>query len=339
MQSNLPIYAELFAADEEWLSRQQGMSNFHRGCSELVGQMNEWIKHYTADICGRSVDEGTAQHAGYLRRVWGCWRHNWKKAAGDGIADGHDTAAKIRGQVPAADKDKAGSDLIHDVILVEAVLQGNDSAIIYFDRFHNDLVNRLAARSDPSLNSDRSWWRDTMSRMIGTSVKPGPLKGFIGDGDLLGYMYPVIQRDLVRVGVKLNRERDRLRDYGKRALGTDSNSPIDDAMTRDCHSLFRNACREALDDSSASDRAAAILVVVNGLKRTEAATVLTKHKGTITRAMDRIYGRLKDIVCQPNGDFSAVFRDCGEHLFGGRDRAIRLLREVIEEDYVEEARS
>jgi hypothetical protein len=285
------------------------------------------------------VDEDTAEHAGYLRRVWGCWRHNWKKAAGDGTADGHDTAAKIRGKVPAADKDKAGSDLIHDVILVEAVLQGNDSAIIYFDRFHNDLVNRLAARSDPSLNSDRSWWQDKKSDLFGTPTKAGQLRGFVGTGNLLKYMSFVIKRDLARASVRLQRERERLERYGKDLAGLDDSTPATDAATRDCHSLYRNACREALDDSPASDRAAAKLLLVERLKPTEVAAALEIHTATPNRILKRVFGRIRDIICQPNGTLSSVFRDCGEHLFGNCETAVRLLREVIEEDYVEEARS
>jgi len=340
MQPDPLEHAELFAADREWLSRQQGMSHFQHGCAELVAQMNAWIKECVAEICGESIDSRVAQHAGYLHRVWGCWRNHWKKAADaspGGLADRHAVADVIHGQRPAAVEDKAGADLIRDVVLVEAVLTGSEPAIAYFDRVHGDLVNRLVARFDPSLQSDRSWWQDTKSRLFGTPVKDGQLKGFAGAGSLHSFMDTAIRRDLCRANKKIQRERENLKTYGEGIVGIDNHTPAADATTRDCHALFRDAWRKSLDDSPHEDRAVAKLVLVNGLSVTEAAAVLKKNKGTISRTLGRVYGRFRAVIYQPDGDFLPVYHDCGEHLFAERANAQGLLQELFREETVQEA--
>ena len=340
MQSYLLNYAELFAADVAWLSQQPGMGDYQDGCTELVEEMSDWIKECAADTCGEPIDLSATQNVGCLRRVWGCWRHHWRKAVDaspNAVANRHDVAEVIRGQRPPAGKGEPGADLIRDVVLVESVLMGNEGAINYFDRVHSDLVDRLVVRFDPSLQSDRCWWQDTKSRLFGTPEKAGQLKRFVGAGSLHGFMETAIKRDLCRESKKLQREREKLKAYGESVAGIDDKTPSTVAETRDCHTLFRNAWREALDGSPASDRGAAKLVLVNGLNMTEAAAVLNKDKGTISKTLKRVYRRFRDIIYQPNGDFSSVFRDCGEHLFGESDDARGLLRELFKEETVEES--
>gem|GEM_PF-2574423 len=292
------------------------MEAYAQGCSQLVATMNSWIAEESTEICGASVAPGHLLYQGMLRHVWACWSLHWKDAAGTGSCDGMRIADKIRGLCPRDGRSNAGANLIHDVLLVKAIISGDEPAIRYFDRIYQKLAIELARSFDAALQEDLSWWTDTKSRMIGTPLKPGYIRRYKGKGSLRAVMTQAIRHDLLREAGKLRKRRERERTLPPDYECHQSRHPLESLETEECYELFTTVWREAIHCGSDSEQAVVKLIYGQRLSVTEVAGILQLDKGGVSRHRNKMLKRFEDMVMTPDRRFIPKYQDCGEHLFG-----------------------
>lgn len=325
----------MFAADRDWLSGQPGMTPFDKGCRRLVTQMNEWITECMPATCEANATSMAPERLGFLTRVWSCWSWHWKKKvdAGKNIpVDGQRVADTMRGRSPAEPGQNPGVDLVHDVIVVEAVLRGNEAAMLNFQRRFQSLSDGVVSSFEASFRGDRSWQQDTIGDLVGSPCRPGKLQNFVGKGSLDGYLRKIILRKLIACKVAIMNQ--------KAAMGIVATSlpaaaadPTEAAMQRDCQQLFQRVWQQVLKESSHQQLAAMKLIVVDELKQKDAAQVLRVHKGNISRTIDHVIQRVQDLVYDHTGQFAPVYRDCGHLLFkAGAEESRRQLFELFKEE-------
>ena len=304
------------------------MRSFDEGCSHLLATMDGWIAEESVEICGAAVADGHPLHKGMLARVWNCWKMHWKEEAAPQDCDGMRVAEQIRGIRPRKGFEKLGANLIHDVVLVEAVISGHDHAITYFDSIYRQLAVASARTFDVSLQDDLSWWEDTKSHLVGTSLEPGYLRRYEGKGSLRSLMRQAIKNDLVRQAKKLRLRRSREKPLPESHEGVESHDTWQSLEIQECFELFRSAWRETISAGSPEEQAAVKLVFDQRLTVTEAAQVLGRNKGVVSRHRRVLLRRFEEMVMTPDRRFIPRYRDCGEYVFGATGTAPRMFAEL-----------
>ena len=316
----------VFNEDRDWLANQPNMQPWERGCEDLVKQMATWIEQHTGNFCEAAIGADSKNYANYESRVWQCWRHHWQKAAGDGQTEGREIAKKHH-------------NLFHDVVLVEAMLQGSNKAIALFEAdTEADRIN-WARKVSPAFVSEMSWWQDLLTKMIvGTQDSKGTLSTFIGTGSLHAWLCTTAKRELWRIAKREKRERDAWQSANDAESADDcDDAHVADAMSSECTKLLVAMLKDLLSEVAEKERAAVLLCLAQGLTNTQVAQVLDIHPGNVGRTFDRFIGRMRerleraDALGSPRAQ---ALSDCIDHVFDSQNRThvLALLQRLASKD-------
>lgn len=315
--------------DRDWLANQPNMQPWEQGCEDLVKQMAAWIEQHTGNFCEAAIGADSKNYANYESRVWQCWRHHWKEAVEASLnqpVDGY----KLAG---------AKEDLLCDVILVEAMLQGSNKAIALFEAdTEADRIN-WARKVSPAFVSEMSWWQDLLTKMIvGTQDSKGTLSTFIGTGSLHAWLRTTAKRELWRIAKREKRERDAWQSANDAESADDcDDAHVADAMSSECTKLLVAMLKDLLSEVAEKERAAVLLCLAQGLTNTQVAQVLDIHPGNVGRTFDRFIGRMRerleraDALGSPRAQ---ALSDCIDHVFDSQNRThvLALLQRLASKD-------
>ena len=305
----------VFNEDRDWLANQPNMQPWERGCEDLVKQMATWIEQHTGNFCEAAIGADSKNYANYESRVWQCWRHHWQKAAGDGQTEGREIAKKHH-------------NLFHDVVLVEAMLQGSNEAIDYFTQQVRHHVKGWGNRVGPEFANDISWWDDMLpTLLVGIDGKKPRLAGFIGSGNLKGWLGKVVSNELKEVLKKrIGWQQADLDEHDADEITLSSPT-----VSSECTELLVSFLSDLLVQVDAKTRTA-VFLLSEGLSITEIAVVIDLHKGNVSKRLTGLYKTVEErlqAVEERGSHLSQELRECLDDLTGGGTSVFALLRRFL----------
>jgi RNA polymerase sigma factor (sigma-70 family) len=231
--------------------------------------------------------------------------------------------------VGADGKGQLGGDPLRDVVLAEAMLQGEPSALAAFSREYRQFAVGQAAKLQPRFRSDDDWWHDLLTELQGQLKPPGKLARFHGRCSLRNWLGTVVRNFLYTRISQSTREGAHTvpidADDG-REIGAGDEGPEQILISRECHDLLAQRVRQALDILDAEAAALLQLLFVEQLPGKEIAGLLGIHPGNVTRRKEQALRSLESAL-RENPTRSEAFAACLEHLLatdGRRDFAAAL---------------
>lgn len=295
------------------------MNDWKDGCAMIVNQLNQWLSEYSQSICQHGIE--TAQQPAYIQRMWGCWSHHWKQAAGsEGQVDGIDVAERIRNGIGFTGGQKLGGDPLRDVVLAEAVLRRDENAAKLFLDEYSEMARGVAGKLSTAHANDTSWWNDLVDKLAGLTEPPGKLASYRGTAGLSGWLSQTVFRHVKNDLKKQKRRLEILEEIGSERSPAHSR-PESVADRHDCHELLSGLLRDVTANLSPADRRLLYLLFVEELNGREVAKVLRKAAGNVTRQKQKVYGRLQNGISEglaADQSRSAQYHECVEVMFGPR---------------------
>ena len=310
-------YADFFAEDRSWLESQVGADSVVLLCERMGAEMARWIQDARTEIGLEPMAVPSPPFWDCFSRVWKCWRLHWQTAASDErTIDVWEVGDRIRGHRPRRGDRAEGTNLVLDVVLADALLRGEEVAIAYFDMVHLRLRDKIAQSFGGRWTSDSAWWQDLTAKLIGSPLAAGALSSFIGRGSLRSYVRTCACRYIgscnrrERAEAKRTEERAALAEHTRRASEHELVVQADE-----CAELFRRVWREVLGELGPTDRVVIKLVVGEQMRLKDAARIVNRDQGTLSRTRQRVFRSFRERVFTPSGDFADRYRDCGTLLF------------------------
>ncbi len=316
-------FARCFAEDQDWLVRQPGMAPWSRGLVLLREATEGWVAEYAGRILGQATRPDEPAFRNYQRRLWQCWSYHWRSAlaGATGPVDGLRVAERVRAGQGYVGQGRLGGDVFRDVILAEAVLQRDDRATALLHDEYQPFAARLARKYHLRETAAADWWPELFDRLAGYSNPPGKLARYSGRCGLQHWLGTVVRRFLLDRGGRhhgliatCSPDSAALKGPGTEA------SPDQALISAECLEHFRELLATALPGLSSDQAVLLHLLFAEGLSGKEAAQVLGKHPGTISRRTAHALERLRDLLENSEATKTQPHHECLSHLLSGAPR-------------------
>lgn len=308
-----------FEMCRSWLETQPGMKPWDAGCTRAWQQLTRWLEEYSQTIGSKPIQANQPHSAPYLRRLWNCWSYHWRSASEivpAGRIDGLEVANRIRGGKGYFRGGLLGGDVLRDVVLAEAVIQKNESALQHLEREYKDYCLRQG-KSLASFPNAEDWWYLLLDKLAGFTQAPGKLASFSGRCGLQNWLGTVV-RNWMRDRLK----KDRLQTTGS---GKDlaelaiTEHPEQFLISEECRHLWVELLQRTLASLEARDRLLLRLRFAQGLTGKETAAILGIHPGNVSRREQRVLEHLRQRLQSAEVLDRSDYRECLQHLLTGKE--------------------
>lgn len=213
------------------------MDPYGEGCERLLRQIDDWLERYATDYCDNIPQKGQTDADAFRRRLWCCWRFrwqpDWQEKKEYRIENGTDIATTIESGEPNAN-------LVRDVVLAEAVTQGQERAVTKLVEQYEAEMKRIAKKTSPRYAEDA--WSDILGQSFRAPGQTGRLAHYEGQRSLYFYLKTMVIREVYRYVRKYPDETS----GNPPEIGPDDENP-DDIITREeCERLLIDILREAI---------------------------------------------------------------------------------------------
>lgn len=308
-------------AERAWLSKQKGMNSWENAVPRLVEQVMAWNKELRFESASAEDDGNLAI------KLWDCWCYHWKTATGDveiparGQAiDGFHVAHSIRAGIGFTGEGHLGGDVVADMSLAFAAVQGNGNAIRTFeDRFKTRLM-KLASQFRIVARDLEEWWNDFLSMLVSG---PSPrLAKYAGKCGLEGWLRTVARRDLMRKNQGTKVRGESLGPFAMDPRGTVE----DEVWTKDCEQLLRRKLAIGLRNLQPSALALLLLRVIDDLTFEQIGKIARIHKGSVKRRLDSVIDQIREAL---NAHVDDAVTQCLQQLETNRHSFSDLLSQAL----------
>ena len=304
------------------------MNPWPQGCQRLMTAMIVCIELYTSDFREPPATPEVPGFDGYARRLWQSWGGRWRAKAAKKRRpiDGYEVATELRNW-------RNGEDVFRDVLLVQALIEGQEKARTLFVDTYMDPMIEAAERASRRFASDAC--TNAVSRLVTTIAEDRGLGNYNGQSPLLSYLKQVAVNEVRSQAKRKSARSTNLEpDHLSAAAVAPASEPEPDRS--ECERLLGTVLRQAVHRLSSGLQQTLYWRLKERRPVREVGKLLGIHYARVSARMTEAQESLKAYLSAAGnrpGHEGASIRACQETEFQGRTFAalVDRLLEILEE--------